>query len=264
MADLPIIDYNIFKRKILRATGLDLNSYKQNQMERRIRSFMDRSGAINFQQYYKMLETDKALMTQFLDKLTINTSELFRNPEQFQVLEENVLPELLKQSSSLRVWSAGCSYGQEPYSLAICLEEAAPNRRHKVFATDIDDRALEHTKAGSFMAQDARNLTEERKQRWFRPQNDDLKAMDKLQRMITVNKLDLLKDDYPQELDLIVCRNVVIYFTDTAKQHLYTNFFDALKPGGYLFIGSTERVSGYSDIGYINQLPFFYRKPANF
>lgn len=256
-------DYQIFKRKVRAKTGLDLDAYKQTQMERRLRSFMDRAGAQNFQQYYSMLEMNERLLREFMDRVTINVSEMFRNPEQFDLLEQKVIPELLKHSRSLRVWSAGCSYGQEPHSLAICLEEAAAMRGHKIIATDIDDRALAQAKAGSFSELDVRNLSQKRRDRWFSPVGERFQADPRLTRMIEFRKLDLLKDVFPATVDLILCRNVVIYFTDEAKDQLYRRFFTSLKPGGYLFVGGTERINGYQQIGFENPYPFFYRKPLS-
>lgn len=261
MADLGAFDYEHFKKKVNKMTGLNLDAYKQGQMERRIRSFMDRAGAVNFTQYGKMLETNQALLDEFMNRVTINVSEMFRNPEQYKLLESRILPDLLKRSKALRVWSAGCSFGQEPYSLAICLEEAAPLKGHSIVATDIDDRALASTKNPAFSSLDVRNLSPARKERWFAEDGDRLKPDARLRGMMRVDKLDLLKDPFPKQMDLIVCRNVVIYFTDETKDELYRRFFASLKPQGYLFVGGTERINKHGDIGYLNPYPFIYQKP---
>lgn len=257
------LDYEVFKRKILKKTGFNLNAYKQAQMERRLRCIMDRIGAVNFQEYFRMMETDDKLLNQFLDRVTINVTEMFRNPEQFVLLEKTIIPIMLETSRSLNVWSAGCSYGHEPYSLAISLEETSPIRKHKIVATDIDPRALEHAKVGVYSIADAKNVDSARIQRWFTSEDNKLTAKKRLQDMIEFRHLDLLKDSYPCGMDLIVCRNVVIYFTDEAKSELYKKMFRALKPGGFLFIGSTERVNNYAEIGYLNPYPFIYRKVLN-
>jgi chemotaxis protein methyltransferase CheR len=263
MSDPMVADYEAFKRKVYAKTSLNLDAYKQGQMERRLRSLMERSGARTFQQYYCMLERSDALLCEFMDRVTINVSELFRNPEQFVVLEKKVIPDLLSRSQSLAVWSAGCSHGQEPFSLAICLAEAAPKAGHKIIATDIDDRSLENARKGVFSPLDCKNIDRRRLAAWFAREEDKLIADRRLRDMIRFGKLDLLKDAFAADLDLIVCRNVVIYFTDDAKARLYQRFFDALRPGGYLFVGGTERVSGYLQIGYSNPFPFFYQKPTN-
>jgi chemotaxis protein methyltransferase CheR len=259
--DQTAMDYQVFKGRIHKKTGLDLSSYKQNQMERRLRSFMERAGAQTFHEYYRMLELDHALLEEFMDRVTINVSELFRNPEQFQVLESRVIPDILRRSRGLSVWSAGCSYGPEPYTLSICLNEALLKTGHKIIATDIDDRVLQRAREGAFDAADCKNLSPARLTRWFRRENDKMIADDSLKAIIDFRKLDLLKDRFPNGQDLILCRNVVIYFTEQAKDELYARFFSALKPGGYLFVGGTERISKYMEIGYTSPYPFFYQKP---
>jgi chemotaxis protein methyltransferase CheR len=263
MPESSVADYDLFKQKILRRTGLDLESYKQAQMERRLRSFMERAGAQSFIQYYRMLELDEGLMQQFMDRVTINVSELFRNPEQFHILKTKIIPDLVSRSRALKIWSAGCSYGQEAYSIAICLEEVTSSRGHTILATDIDAKALDHAQKGAFTSLDAKNLDGIMKDRWFSKEGDQLVVNKQIRGQIEFRRLDLLKDSFPGNLDLVVCRNVVIYFTEDAKSRLYKRFFDSLKPGGYLFVGGTERVNGYAQIGYSNPLPFFYQKPIN-
>lgn len=253
-------DFSVFKRKILGRTGIDLEAYKQNQMERRIRAMMMRAGAENFVQYYRILDSVEEKMNEFLDRITINVSEMFRNPEMFEVLEKKVLPEILKRKKSLRVWSAGCSFGQEPYSLAICLFEAGADRGSRIIATDIDERGLEATRKGMFAAESLKNVSPKRLKEWF-TDRDGLKEADRrLREMIQIRRLDLLKDSFPTEMDLILCRNVVIYFGEEAKDRLYKNFYKSLASGGCLFVGGTERVRDYTVIGYTNPHPFFYKK----
>lgn len=255
------MDYHLFTGRIHKKTGLDLSSYKQNQMERRLRSVMERAGAQNFQEYYRMLEMNNSLLEEFLNRVTINVSELFRNPDHFQVLEKTIIPELLRRSRNLRAWSAGCSYGQEPYSLAICLLEALLKTGHSIVATDIDDKALDSARKGAFAISEAKNVSPERMSRWFNQDTNQIVADQRLRNMIEFRKLDLLKDRFPTGLDIILCRNVVIYFTEEAKDYLYKRFFDALKPGGFLFVGGTERINRSAEIGYENPYPFFYQKP---
>lgn len=257
------IDYEVFKRKILKKTGLDLNAYKQTQMERRLRGLMEQVGAKSFLEYFRILECDEKIFKQFLDKVTINVTEMFRNPEQFEVIQKIVIPEILKRTRSLAVWSAGCSYGHEPYSLAILLKELSPMGKHRIIATDIDEKALNQASAGIYSMSDLKNVSATRIERWFVRDGDKLAVKPALRGMIEFGYLDLLKDPYPNGMDLIVCRNVVIYFIDEAKKRLYEKMFSALKPGGYLFIGSTERVNDHEKIGFLNPYPFIYQKPQS-
>jgi chemotaxis protein methyltransferase CheR len=108
---------------------------------------------------------------------------------------------------------------------------------------------------------DGRNLSAQRLSRWFKRENDKIVADDRLRQVLEVRKLDLLRDRFPTGMDLILCRNVVIYFTEEAKDELYKRFYASLKPGGYLFVGGTERINRYSEIGFVSPHPFFYQKP---
>ncbi len=261
MTEAPDLDYKQFKRKVLTLTGLDLDVYKQNQMERRLRYLLERHHCQSFHSYFKMIEADPETRQSFMDYITINVSEFFRNPEYFETLGTVILPELLKRKRVLRIWSAACSYGQEPYSLAILLSELAPFRVHTIIATDIDARSLENTKAGQYSELDVKNVSAERLSRWFTQADGTYTIDDRLRSMLTVERHDLLKDPYPANIDLIVCRNVAIYFTDEAKKHLFKSMYQSLVPGGYLFVGGTERIQNAASVGFVSHHTLFYQHP---
>lgn len=254
-------DYLWFCEQVLRKTGLDLQQYKRPQMERRLRSMAERVGARNLEEYWAVLQKDSQQFAYFIDRITINVSELFRNPEKFEELRKVILPELRRLGSPLKVWSAGCSYGAEPYSLAILLEEMRP-LPYQILATDVDETILSKAREGTFTAEDMRNVSPEWKQRYFVQQGNRYQVKPELKRNITFRKHNLLADPFESGFHLIVCRNVVIYFTEEAKDKLYARFFQSLVPGGVLFVGSTERIFNYRDIGFEMPLSFFYRKPA--
>src|SRR5918912_1255574 len=133
-------DFQAFRKQAYRITGLDLTSYKAPQMQRRLRALLARVQITSFAEYARLLEHDAARRQEFRDYVTINVSEFFRDAERFGELERHVLPELLARAGNrgLDVWSAGCSIGAEPYSLAMLLRELGPGRRHQVLGTDID------------------------------------------------------------------------------------------------------------------------------
>ncbi len=261
-------EYVRFCDGVRAATGIDLGQYRPGQMERRLRSFAQRQGQKDLDAYLAWLRKDPAAMDAFLDRMTINVSELFRNPERFADVEKQILPTLLKQGGgNLKVWSAGCSYGAEVYSLLILLRELAPNGRHDVQAADIDNRILARAKEGKFSASDMRNVTAPRRQKWFTESaapGDGVtwQVSPELRKAVTFRQMDLLRDSFTSGFDLIACRNVVIYFNDDVKDVLYKRFYDALRPGGILFIGSTERVNNAETSGWEKSGTFFYRKPA--
>lgn len=261
-------EYIRFCEGVRSTTGIDLGQYRPGQMERRLRSFAQRQGQKDLDAYLAWLRQDPAAMDAFLDRMTINVSELFRNPERFTDVEKQILPELLKNAGgNLKVWSAGCSYGAEVYSLLILLRELAPAGRHEVLAADIDNRILARAKEGRFSASDMRNVTPARRQKWFTESaasGDGVswQVAPELRKAVTFRQMDLLRDSFASGFDLIACRNVVIYFNDDAKDVLYKRFYDALRPGGILFIGSTERVNNAETLGWEKCGTFFYRKPA--
>ena len=228
--------------------GLDLSCYKRDQMLRRIHGSMERSGATSYGELLRLIDT---------------TSELFRNPDHFTVLGEKVLPSLLEHTRSLRVWSAGCSYGAEPVSLVVLIKEVAPSAYLELTASDIDETILKSAAQGRFQEPDMKNVSAERRAKWFDMKDGMWCARQEAMRHIRFVKHNLLADAAPGSFDLIVCRNVVIYFSEDAKAHINRMFFNALKPGGFLFVGGTERVTDYEEIGFTNPLPFYYSKPAD-
>ena len=256
--------FELFKRRILRLSGLDLNAYKHGQMLRRLTSLRKRFGDETWEGFSRTLEKSPAALQKFRDFVTINVSELFRNAEKFQQLQTDILPKLAARRAGLRVWSAGCSYGAEPYSLAMILDSAFPNQRHSITATDIDDTVLKRAAAGDgFLDADIRQVPQALRERYLVANGPDSWTIHAdLKRMISFRRHDLLGDQFPEHLDLIVCRNVVIYFTDEAKSHIYRKFFAGLRPGGYLFVGGTEIIREARQIGFHTSLVSFYQRPA--
>jgi chemotaxis protein methyltransferase CheR len=261
-------DYDRFCSGIKVLTGIELAHYRQGQMERRLRSFAERQGLKDLDEYLAFLRRDKVALESFLDRMTINVSELFRNPERFEELEKVHFPQLLTTSpTGLRVWSAGCSYGAEPYTMSLILQEIAPGRRHEVIATDLDQIILAKARAGRFTDPDVRNVPKGRLAKWFDTVTEGgvtfYEANARLKSLVRFRHHDLLEDRYPDNLDLIACRNVVIYFKDDAKQAIYERFLKALRPGGVLFVGSTERVHRAEEMGWERAGTFFYRRPTH-
>ena len=253
-------DWNTFYSQFLRKTGIDLSLYKPNQLQRRILGMVEQQNCRDLAGFWVWLSTNQANVEWFLDKMAINVSELFRNPEKWAEVEKRVLPDLLTRSKNLKVWSAGCSYGAEAHSLAMILDAKYPGS-HSVVGTDIDTAALAQARAGKFVDSDVRCVPEAYKKAYLHKDADGWSADERLRRYLRFGRQNLLADRFESNFDMIMCRNVVIYFTDEAKDKLYQRFFDALAPGGYLWVGSTERVFKANDLGFEAPLPFFYKKP---
>jgi chemotaxis protein methyltransferase CheR len=253
-------DYTILCEGVRRLTGIDLLQYKRGQMERRIRTFAAKRGGDDLAEYLRVLQRDRAQVEEFLDRVTINVSQLWRNPEQWDVLARDLLPELAA-TGRVRAWSAGCSYGAEAYTLAAICRDAIPAARVEIKGTDIDRRMVERAREGVFSAEDARSAPEGPLARWFEPHADGWRASAALRRTVRFEVGDLLTGRIPAAAyDLVLCRNTVIYFNEDVRDALHERLAGALRPGGVLLIGSTERVSRPQQIGLEPTRPFVYRK----
>jgi chemotaxis protein methyltransferase CheR len=256
-------DFEAFRKRAYQLTGLDLTSYKVPQMHRRLSVLLTKVRVRTFAEYARLLEHDPVRRQEFRDFVTINVSEFFRDGDRFGDLEKRVLGGLIGAGGTLRAWSAGCSIGAEPYSLAMLLLEKAPGRPHTIMATDIDDTILTRARAASdYLAADIRNVGKERVARWFTADAGGRYAHKPAAKaMVTFRKHDLLRDRAPGgPFDLVLCRNVVIYFTEEAKERIYAGFVDALRPGGILFIGATEAIMQPKPLGLQVVGPGFYQK----
>lgn len=256
-----IDSYEDFKTDVFRLTRIDLNAYKERQMKRRIDSLIAKNHCNTYKDYIALLKKDKVLFDEFVNYLTINVSEFYRNPDQWKILEKEILPELLKKTSMLRIWSAACSTGDEPYSLAMLLSKFMPLSRIKIIATDIDLQVLDKARMGLYNVKSLKGLPEEFLKKYFTKVNDQsYQINDEIKKCVDFKQHNLLKDIYPTMCDLIVCRNVLIYFTDEAKNEIYKKFNASLKQNGCLFVGSTEQIIQPDKLGYQTTRPFFYQK----
>lgn len=258
----PDTDWDNFVGEVRRRAGIDFRHYKQSQLQRRVRGLLQRSGVDRFDDYLRLLEREPARRGELQRCVTVTVSEFFRSPDQFDYLGRHVLPRLIATQPELHVWSAGCSYGAEPYSVALLLQQLAPLAEHHILATDVDELALVRAAAAdSFSERDLRNVPPELLC-YFGPgaQRGRFALSRELARRVTFRKHDLLLDPPRGTFDLILCRNVMIYFTDEAKRRVYNVLHEALRPGGYLFIGDAEVLNRLPDAGFVQEAVGFYRR----
>lgn len=253
-------DYVTFIGKIKRKTGIDLSLYKEAQMKRRLTSLYEKKGFRSFSDFYEAIHNDGEMLEEFLDRMTINVSEFYRNAQRWEVLEQRIFPKLLSTNKRLKIWSAACSTGEEPYSLSMVLASHVPLRDVSIFATDLDAGALERAKVGLYPERALKELPTSVVQKYFVNDGAYYQVSEEIKRTVTFRQHNLLNDRYGQDYDLIVCRNVMIYFTEEAKDQIYTNFAKALKPGGVLFVGSTEQIFNPEKYGLESIETFFYQK----
>lgn len=254
-------NYEKFKAEVYRLTQIDLNYYKEKQMHRRIDTLVRKNKAESYDEYIQMIKKDRELFEQFVNFLTINVSEFYRNTDQWQLMDEKVIPQLLKDhGKSIKIWSAACSTGDEPYSLVMAFSRHIPLSNIHVIATDIDKQVLQQAQVGLYNAKSISGVPADLKKKYFTQVGSSYKISDEIKRCVTFKEHNLLKDEYPRDLDLILCRNVVIYFTDEAKEMIYRKFYQSLKNRGVLFIGSTEQITNYKEIGFTRLSSFYFEK----
>ncbi|MEA4960652.1 CheR family methyltransferase [Lutispora sp.] len=234
--------YEKFKEKIFKLTGIDLSCYKERQMKRRIDSLISRNSFNDYDTYYNALLQDSHLFNEFINYLTINVSEFYRNPAQWEVLEKEIIPRLLENRKTLKIWSAACSTGEEPYSLVMLMTKFMKLENISIYATDIDDDAINKAKMGVYNEKSLANLPDGFVSKFFIKNLNTYKIKDEIKKCVEYRKHNLLMDKYPENCDLIICRNVLIYFTEEAKNNIYTRFSKALSSNGILFVGSTEQI----------------------
>jgi len=257
------MDYEGFKSEINNLSGINLSLYKEKQMKRRIDSLINRNGFDNYSDYVKELKKDQRLFNEFINYLTINVSEFYRNPDQWEVLKDSIYPYLLQMSKRLKIWSSACSTGDEPYTLVMTLNELLPLSEIKIIATDIDKEALRKAKEGRYTEKSLEKLPKKYMEKYFDKNGSIYTVKDEVKNCVEFSQLNLLKDKYPDKCDLIVCRNVLIYFTDEAKNQIYIKFNKALKKDAILFVGSTEQILMAAKYGLSSVKTFFYKKDVD-
>jgi chemotaxis protein methyltransferase CheR len=264
-------EYVVFCEGVRAICAVDLLQYKRGQMERRIKTWVERREGGDLKTYLGRLRKDPAELDAFLDRVTINVSHLWRHGEQWTALSSHVLPDLAERTQRpsasgtggrIRAWSAGSSYGAEAYTIAAVARESVPNARVEIRGTDLDKRMVERARRAEFSADDMRQVPPAVIKRHFEPlENGGAVANSELQRMVRFDVGDLLRMRVsPASFELILCRNTVIYFTEEVRDALHTRLADALVPGGYLVVGASERVADPRALDLASPFPFIYRK----
>ncbi len=253
-------EYKNFTDAILQLTSIDLASYNERQMKRRINSFMSRNKYQNYHDFYQAVVIDKEIRNKFINFITINVTEFFRNPAQWDKLKIDIIPKWTELRQPMKIWSSACSTGEEPYSLVMLLNQFMDLDSIKVLATDIDDGAIAKAQQGVYTSKNLKNIPDEYIFKYFDYKDDEYYIKDRVKKCVEFKKLNLLADPYPQRCNLILCRNVMIYFTMDVKEQMYKRFYDSLLPGGVLFLGNTEQIISPGQYGLTSLKSFFYSK----
>ena len=250
------MEFTEFHNWVYKEIGLSLNSYKPTQLNRRIGSLMERVGVKTLEEYTKLLKEDAVEREKFMDHITINVTEFFRNPEFFEALRKNLLSEIIPNRNNIKIWSAGSSMGCEAYSLAMMFDDMNDKVSYSILATDIDKNILAKARKGVYSAADVKTLDKKYLDKYFNKYDDKYIVDSK----VNFKRHDLILDSYEKDFDLILCRNVIIYFKDEVKQKIIEDFIKSLKVGGLLFVGATESINTYKTSGLEKLSPFIYKK----
>ncbi|MGX6992438.1 chemotaxis protein CheR [Vagococcus penaei] len=254
------IEFTHFYEWVKFNLGIDLFAYKEKQLQRRILTIMKTTGATNLKEYSQLIKNNKQIRQEFLDYITINVTEFFRNPELFLDLEQLIKLDLLPEFKELKIWSAACSIGCEPYSLGIMTQREKIPLKTTILATDIDLTILKKAKAGIYKANELKNVKPHDLVTYFSERDEQYHINSAIKQLVHFKQHDLLQDKYGKDFHLIVCRNVTIYFKPEARDAIYRKFNDALVMGGIFFTGATETISNPETFGFKKLSTFMYQK----
>ncbi|MBJ7458552.1 MAG: protein-glutamate O-methyltransferase CheR [Thermoleophilaceae bacterium] len=262
---LPPGDFENFCKGVKELLGVDLSLYKRKQMERRARGLASRNKVETLTEYLHLLQTDAILLDRFMERMTITVSQLWRNLDIFEAIENDILPELDERSGGhkLKLWSAGCSYGAEPYTLAsICLEMGNKlSRTPQIKGTDINPRMIEKARRGRYTVEDARDAPPRLLKKYFDKVEGGWMAKPSIKQLITFKVEDLFASK-TDAVDLILFRNVAIHFERDRRDEVHAILAGSLNPGGFLVLGSTEMIADTGAIGLERVRPFVFRRVA--
>jgi two-component system CheB/CheR fusion protein len=252
--------------------GFDFTGYKRSSLARRIRKRMQDVGSTEYAGYQDQLESSAEEFRHLFNTILINVTSFFRDADAWTFLQREVLPDLLAGISGddeIRVWSAGCSSGEEPYSLAIVLAEMLGveefTKRVKIYATDVDEEALRHARAGLYSSKSLELLTEELRARYFEPNGAQFVFRADLRRRVIFGRHDITRDAPISRLDLLVCRNTLMYFNVEAQSQIVDRFHFALREGACLFLGKAEMLLADGDRFEVTSMRqrIFRRRPGD-
>ena len=243
--------FELLVRHLQKARGLDLNQYKPNYLRRRIGVRMRARGCQDYNSYLQVLRLEPEEFSRLVNDLTINVTEFFRDEDVFEGLRREVIPTLIRERRemgmpSLRMWSAGCATGEEPYSLAILVHEAlspeggTEDWNVRILATDLDEAALARARRGRYGS--VKLLEGMNPEDYFTRDGEDYLVREEISRMVKFMRHDIASRPPLRHFDLILCRNVLIYFEKGRQRKILEGFCDVLRRGGVLVLGKSEAI----------------------
>lgn len=252
-------EYHAFSAFLEKASGITLGDNKQYLVSSRLQRSMDELGIVNITELLQRLQRagEMKLRQHIIDAMTTNETLWFRDIHPFNIMTNEILPELARsrRSQPIRLWSAACSSGQEPYSLSILVQEYMQSRPgsltggFEIVATDLSNKILAEARTGIYDGSSlSRGMSDERRSRFFMAEQDRWKIREDISRRVRFSELNLMQSYLSLgRFDIIFCRNVLIYFSADLKRDILGRMAKALNPGGYLFLGSSESLTGHND-----------------
>jgi len=236
------------KKMVREHSGLDCSGYRDEYLQRRFKIRLTATGVENYGRYIGYLKNHPDEFQNLINDLAINYTMFFRDADVYGYLQKNLLPKILFSSDHVRIWSAGCATGEEPYSLAILIHKvlghAIASHSVTLYASDIDKDALAKAEAGVYLEKQLGFLDRFSVDRFFTREGDNCRVNDFLKQIIRFERVDLNTSCIHQNIDLILCRNVMIYFSKESQQKIHMNFYNSLKEGGYFITGKSEILTG--------------------
>ena len=233
-------EFNLLKKTIKELLNFDPDNYKERPFKRRLNSRMRSLKVTSYAEYARIIRTDKEELERLKNALTINVTKFFRNREVFKIIQREILPEL---DEPVDIWSAGCATGEEPYTLAIILLEA--RKKGRILATDVDEQAIEKAKRGVYNEFSFEETPYFIKTKYFDRSGDNYIINERVKEMVEFQVQDLKElFSFHRLFDIILCSNVLIYFSKDFQEELMKEFYRRLKSGGYLILGKVEGMFG--------------------
>jgi len=263
MSEIRQISDSEFKRLVLvlsKRSGVDLFQYKPEQLKRRLQNELFRRKFASVEDLLRYFSPHNGNLEALISSLTINVTEVNRDPKHFEHLADYALKPLLAKRTYLKIWSAGCSYGAEAVTVAIYLQELKSSAWFRILGTDLDPAVVERARTLTFCEADLKNLSPELRRKYFVETEAGFTFCPKLKRRFDFKRHDLLEEPYPSPFDLILFRNVAIYFRPEATAQIHAKLAASLASGGYLFVGATEHVDRPENLELEPVAPFIYRK----
>ncbi len=254
------VDFQNLKQVMNKGTGINFDYYRESYLKRRLKVRLSITKKNSYSSYMQFLQENPNEFKSLIDDITVNYTKFFRDTDVYDYLKETLLPKLISSPKPwIRIWSAGCSTGEEPYSLSMLMHEVSKKppkeRRVTIYASDIDETVLAKSQLGEYDKRATASINEKFLNKYFDFEDNVYKVKPFVKEIIHFEKQDLMSPPVRRNLDLILCRNVMIYFSREIQQIIYGHFHNSLRSGGYLISGKTEFVGGGASEKFVDVYP---------